>query len=302
MKKVVQVQVSTGTHGHMNKTKKQIAEDLKLIDVVVEILDARIPKSSQNPELQELIKNKNKIIVLNKSDLSDEKTNQKWLQYFKKQNITALLSESNSGKGINDVISQIRKIAQEENEKTLQKGRAGKKVKVMIVGIPNVGKSSLINRITKKNSAKVGNKPGITKQKQWITIEKNISLLDTPGILWPKLNQEEVALNLAFTGTIKDEILSKLDIAYYLLKYLLENYNRNLINRYSLDQKEIEDILNNTNNMENENIMEIMDLIGKKRGAIVSGGKIDREKVANIILEDFRSGKLGKISLEEPEL
>ena len=168
----------------------------------------------------------------------------------------------------------------------------------MILGIPNVGKSSFINRVTKKNSAQVGNKPGVTRQKQWVQINSNIQLLDTPGILWPKFENENVALNLAYTGTIKDDVLEKVEVAYNLVKFLLENYRQNILERYKLDANVVQDILNNTEQMENENILEIMHLIGKKRGAIVSGGRVDEEKVASIILDDFRSGKIGKISLE----
>ena len=189
--------------GHMAKTKKQIIEDLKLIDIVVEILDARIPISSKNPDLDKWTEGKRKIIVLNKSDLAEERINKQWLKYYKEQNIPVVLTDSNSGNGINEVISQIQKISQKQNEVLIQKGRTGKTARVMIVGIPNVGKSSFINRITKKTSAIVGNKPGVTRQEQWINLKNDISLLDTPGILWPKLEQETVALNLAFVRNNK---------------------------------------------------------------------------------------------------
>lgn len=286
--------------GHMTKTKKQIIEDLKLIDVVVEILDARIPKSSHNPDLQEWTKNKKKIIVLNKSDLAEEIQNKQWIEYYKKQGIPAVLTDSNSGKGINETIREIEKIMQDDKKLQEQKGRIGKSIRVMIVGIPNVGKSSFINRITKKSVATVGNKPGVTRQKQWVRVNKNIDLLDTPGILWPKLDQEETALNLAYTGTIKDDNIEKIEVAYFLLKYLLENKRQNLIQRYNLNEEEIEQILKNTENLENENIMQVLHMIGKKRGTIISGGCIDEEKVANLLIEDFRTGKLGKITLETP--
>ena len=285
--------------GHMAKTKKQIEEDLKLIDVVVELLDARIPKASVNPVIEELIKNKKKVIALNKSDLSEEKENKKWITYFEKNNISAVLTDSNSGKGMNEIIKKIENVFIDDKNTYAQKGRIGKSIRVMIVGIPNVGKSSFINRITKKTSAIVGNRPGVTKQKQWVKVNNNIDLLDTPGVLWPKLEQETVALNLAYTGTIKDDIINKLDIAYFLLKYLLENYKENIVERYKIEPNEVEEILNNSDNMENENIMEIMYIIGRKRGCIVSGGNVDEEKVAGIILDDFRSGKLGRITLEK---
>ena len=284
--------------GHMAKTKRQIIEDLKIIDVVVEILDARIPKSSSNPDMEEYIKEKKRVVALNKSDLAEEVQNKKWLQYYKQKGIPAVLTDSNSGKGMNEIINEIEKIAKENQEDFAKKGRVGKAIRVMIIGIPNVGKSSFINRITKKNSANVGNKPGVTKQKQWIRVKENIELLDTPGVLWPKLEPEEVAINLAFTGSIKDDVLEKVEVAYLLLKYLLENKIDRICERYKIEQKEIEEILEDDSRMENENILEIMYRIGRKRGAIVSGGKVDEEKVSNIIIDDFRSGRLGKITVE----
>ena len=284
--------------GHMAKTRKQIAEDLKLVDIVVEILDARIPISSQNPDIKQITQNKKKIIVLNKYDLADEKENQKWVEYFNKKDQKAILVDALSGKGINETIRLIQKEMEEDLKKIADKGRIGRKIRVMIVGIPNVGKSSFINRIAKKTSAEVGNKPGVTKQKQWIRINDKIELLDTPGVLWPKFESEEVGMHLAITGTIKDDILELTEIAYSLTKFLLENYRENLIQRYSLDEKQIEEILNQ-DQPENENIYEIMQLIGKKRGAVASGGRIDDDKTSKIILDDFRSGKLGKITIEK---
>ena len=284
--------------GHMAKTRKQITEDLKLVDVVIEILDARIPVASQNPEIKQITQNKKKVIVLNKSDLSDENENKKWIEYFIKQGNKAVLLDANSGKGVNEVIRQTHAIMEDELKKSAEKGRIGRKIRVMIVGIPNVGKSSFINRISKKTSAEVGNRPGVTKQKQWIRVNNEIELMDTPGVLWPKFESQEVALNLAFTGTIKDDILEITEIAYCLTKFLLENYRDNLIERYSLNAENVNNILAQEQD-ENQNIYEIMQLIGKKRGAIISGGNIDDEKTSKIILEDFRSGKLGKITLEK---
>ena len=285
--------------GHMAKTKKQIIEDLKVIDIVIELLDARIPISSQNPNIAEITKGKKKIIVLNKSDLADEKENQKWIEHFKKQGIRAVLTDSNTGKGINEFVKSIEEEMQQEKEKQAEKGRIGSKIKAMILGIPNVGKSSLINRIAKKTSAGVGNKPGVTKQKQWIRVNEKIELLDTPGVLWPKFESEEVALHLAFTGTIKEEILDRVEIAYQLTKFLLQNEREMLCNRYKLDIKKVEEILNRTETPENENIYEIMLEIGKKRGCIISGGNIDDEKTARIILDEFKNGVLGKITIEK---
>ena len=200
----------------MAKTKRQIIEDLKLIDVVVEILDARIPISSKNPDIEEYIKAKDKLIILNKYDLADEKQNHKWISEFKKEGIEAVLVNSNNGEGINNAIKKIEEIYNKKQEKYDNKGRIGKSIRVMIIGIPNVGKSSFINRISKRNSATVGNRPGVTRQKQWIRINKDIELLDTPGVLWPKFESEEVALNLAYTGTIKDDILQTIEVGFSL--------------------------------------------------------------------------------------
>ncbi len=285
--------------GHMAKTRKQIQEDLKLIDVVVELLDSRIPVSSRNPDINTIIDGKKKIVVLNKSDLADEKETTKWIEYFKTQKIPAVITDANSGKGIKDVIKKAEEIMEEELNKREEKGRIGRKIRIMILGIPNVGKSSFINRLANKNSLEVGNKPGVTRKKQWIKISNSIELLDTPGVLWPKFENEEVALNLAYTGTIKDDVLEKTEVAYHFLKYMIENDIDKLVKRYNLNKEEILDSLESGYRPENEIIYEVMLKIGKMRGAVVSGGNIDDLKTANIILEDFRSGKLGRITLEK---
>ena len=284
--------------GHMAKTKRQIIEDLKLIDVIVEILDARIPMSSQNPDVKTYSKNKSRVVVLNKSDLADEIETKKWVRHFEKQGILAVITDSNSGKGINDVIKAVQNVYKKDEEKFASKGRIGKSIRIMILGIPNVGKSSFINRITKKNIAQVGNRPGVTKQKQWIRLQEGIELMDTPGVLWPKFESEEVGLNLAFTGTIKDDILEKTEIAFQLLKYLINNYEKNVIERFKLDENIIKETLK-SDEEENDKILKIMDIIAKKRGAILSGGRIDYEKISGIILDEFRSGKIGKITIEK---
>lgn len=284
--------------GHMAKTRKQIIEDLKLIDVVVELIDSRIPISSRNPDINEITKDKKRVIALNKSDLSDMQETNKWTAYFRRNGIPAVITDSNSGKGVLDVIKQIEELMQEELKKLADKGRVGRTIRIMVLGIPNVGKSSFINRIAKKNSLIVGNKPGVTRAKQWIRVSDKIELLDTPGVLWPKFESEQVALNLAFTGTIKDDVIEKTEVAFQLLKYLLNNYQENVLERYDFKRETIESILSQYQ-AENENMYEVMQLIGKKRGAIVSGGNIDDEKTANIIIDDYRTGKLGKITLEK---
>lgn len=280
--------------GHMAKTRKQIEEDLKLIDVVIELLDSRIPVASRNPDIKNLTRNKKRIILLNKCDLSDEKINQKWVEKLSKE-APVILTDSNSGKGIDKVSRKIDELMKEEIAKQAARGRINKTIRVMILGIPNVGKSSFINRIAKKNKLEVGNKPGVTKSKQWIRIGKNQELLDTPGVLWPKFENNEIALNLAFTGTIKDDILEKVEISYELLKVLYTKYKSNVIERYKITEEEIAEIEQHSNY-----IYELMQVIGRKRGALVAGGNTDDEKIARIILDDFRNCKLGKISLEEP--
>lgn len=286
--------------GHMAKTKRQIIEDLKLIDVVIEILDARIPISSRNPDIGEYTKNKKKLIILNKYDLADENQNRKWIEYFKANGIEAVLVNSNTGEGINKAIEKIEEVYNSGKKQYDEKGRIGKSIRVMVLGIPNVGKSSFINRISKKTVATVGNKPGVTRQKQWIRINQNIELLDTPGILWPKFESEEVALNLSYTGSIKDEVIEIIEVSFNLIRFLLNKHMDKLLNRYKLNTNEIDEILD-LDIEENEKIYEIMKLIGKKRGALISGGEVDIEKVSRIILDDFRSGKLGRITLEEIE-
>ena len=285
--------------GHMAKTIRQIEADLKLVDIVIEILDARIPMSSQNPYVREIIKNKKKIIILNKCDLAEEQENNKWVKYFANNNSTAILCNSNNGEGVRGLTTAMDKIMKDEKEKALEKGRNGKIIRGMIIGIPNVGKSSFINRISNKTSTQVGNKPGVTKQKQWIRLSNNIELLDTPGVLWPKFENEQIALNLAYTGTIKSEILEETEVAYQLTKFLVENYQTNIIEKYKLNSEEIKEILNNEELMQNERIVEVMNLIGKNRGAIIRGGQIDLEKTSRIILDDFKNGKLGRITIEK---
>lgn len=282
--------------GHMLKTKKQIIEDIKLIDVVVELLDARIPVSSQNPDIKNIVSNKKRIILLNKSDLAEANESKKWIEYFKKQGIIAIETDSNLGKGTKECLQAVNDLMSEELEKAKAKGITKKNIRIMILGIPNVGKSSLINRLLNKKTVQVGNRPGVTKQKQWTRIGTNIELLDTPGVLWPKFEDEKVALNLVYVGSIKDEVVQKTEVAYALLKYLNKNYNKNLMERYKLTKQEIDSIVPDELNDET---VSLMNLIARKRGAIISGGEIDYEKIAGIVLTDFRSGKLGRITLEK---
>lgn len=287
--------------GHMAKTRRQIKEDLKLIDIVIELLDARIPIASRNPDIEEITKGKKKIVILNKCDLSEEKENQRWLSYFAKKGIPAVLTDSQSGTGIGQVVSKIEEVMKDKKEEMDSKGRTGRKIRAMILGIPNVGKSSFINRISKRTLAGVGNKPGVTKQKQWIRINEKVELLDTPGVLWPKFENNEVALHLAFTGSIKEDVLDRIEVAYELTKYLLEEYPEKICQRYQLKKEYIKEVMGQDFQPENQNIYEIMQEIGRKRGCIISGGNIDDEKTAKILLDEFKNGVLGKITIEKAD-
>lgn len=278
----------------MAKTRREISENLKIIDVVIELLDSRIPLSSRNPDIKDITKNKRKIILLNKSDLADETITKKWQDKLSKE-APCLLTDSNSGKGIEKVNKKINELMEEEKNRQIARGRINKTIRIMILGIPNVGKSSFINRISKRKSLEVANRPGVTRKNQWIRIGNNQELLDTPGVLWPKFESKEVSLNLAFTGTIKDDILELTEIAYEFLNKIMEEYPKNILERYKISDEELNEIKESQNR-----IYTLMQLIAKKRGAIVSGGRTDDEKVSRIILDDFRSGKLGKISLEKP--
>jgi len=278
--------------GHMAKTKRQIMEDLKLIDIIVEVLDARIPVSSKNPDVDEYAENKKRIVALNKSDLADDKKTGEWVEYYKSIGIKAIPVESKSGKGFNNIISAIKNEYQNISNKFSDKGRIGKTIKVMVCGIPNVGKSTFINRLSKKSTAKVENRPGVTRQKQWIKIDDNIDLMDTPGMLWPKLNDEITFRNLAFVNSIGDVAVDKNEISYFLLKLLVENYPDRVEERYNIEitQKE---------SYAYSDILDIQNMIAQKRGALLSGGRINEQKLADIILLDFQSGKLGKITIED---
>lgn len=273
--------------GHMAKTKKQIIEDLKLIDIVIEILDARAPLASQNPDLENCIKDKKKIIVLNKADLADNNITKNWVEFYENKGIKAIAVESNNSKGIKDVIDSIKLEYETIKEKYSKKGRIGKAIRVMVVGIPNVGKSTFINSIAKRNTAKVGNKPGVTKQKQWIKITNEIELMDTPGMLWPKLDDKDLAMHLAFVGTIGDNAIDKEEMAYYLLEYLIKNYSERIEERFNIE-------------LEEKETMEVLESIARKRGAIISGGNINMQKISDIILNEFQNGKLGRITIELP--
>ncbi|OBR94747.1 MULTISPECIES: ribosome biogenesis GTPase YlqF [Clostridium] len=273
--------------GHMAKTKREMKQNLKLVDAVIEMRDARIIRSSKNPEVDDICGSKPRIILLNKNDLSEDSVTKKWIKYLSNKNIKALAVNSNTGQGIKGIKPLLNELLKEKHDRMKNKGISGITDRVMVVGIPNVGKSSFINKMAKNSIAKTGDKPGVTRSKQWIKTKIGIELMDTPGILWPKLESQETQLHLAFTGAIKDEIMDIEELALSLLKDLCERYPKRLMDRYKLSELSEDPLVN-------------MDNIARKRGAIVSGGKIDYNRVSVIILDEFRGGKLGPISLEDP--
>ncbi|WP_425272959.1 ribosome biogenesis GTPase YlqF [Parageobacillus thermantarcticus] len=274
--------------GHMAKAKREVQEKLKLIDIVFELLDARIPMSSRNPMINEILGNKPRIVLLNKADMADEAITQQWITYFQQQQLRALAIDAQTGTGIKQIVAASKEMLKDKFAKMAAKGiKNPRPMRALIVGIPNVGKSTLINRLAGRNIAKTGDKPGVTKAQQWIKVGKEMELLDTPGILWPKFEDEEVGLKLATTGAIKDTILNLQDVAVYALNFLKQHYPERLKERYSLDGIP-------------EEIAELFAAIGKRRGCLVSGGAIDYDKVAEIVLHDIRTEKLGRISFETP--
>jgi ribosome biogenesis GTPase A len=274
--------------GHMAKAKREVQEKLKLIDIVFELLDARIPMSSRNPMINEILGNKPRIVLLNKADMADEAITQQWIAYFQQQQLRALAIDAQTGTGIKQIVAASKEMLKDKFAKMAAKGiKNPRPMRALIVGIPNVGKSTLINRLAGRNIAKTGDKPGVTKAQQWIKVGKEMELLDTPGILWPKFEDEEVGLKLATTGAIKDTILNLQDVAVYALNFLKQHYPERLKERYSLDDIPGE-------------IVALFDAIGKRRGCLVSGGAVDYDKVSEIVLHDIRTEKLGRLSFETP--
>ncbi len=276
--------------GHMAKTRRLIAENLKLVDVIIELLDARIPFSSRNPEINTLINNKPRLVAFNKSDLADDGISRQWVQWYAEQGINCILINSINGKGLNEVKTRARDLMSEKIQRDRAKGKLFTPVRVMVVGIPNVGKSSFINKIVGKATAVTGDRPGVTRGKQWIRINSEMELLDTPGILWPKFEDQEVGLNLAFTGAIKDDIMDTSEVAMELLYRLSRLYPGELRARFKLEPEAIE----------NAEPLELLETVGRKRGCIISKGQIDYSRISAIVLDEFRGGKIGKITLEKP--
>lgn len=268
--------------GHMKKTREMIQSNLKLVDIIIEILDARIPNSSKNPIINEITANKKRIILLNKADLADKRETSEWIRLFEKEGFKAIEIDALNGRGIDKLYKILNEFQAERDEEK----RNSRPLRIMILGVPNVGKSSLINRLSGRKSTKTGNKPGITKGKQWITLENGMQLLDTPGILWPKFEEPEVGLNLAFAGSIKDEILEIQDIGLELIGFLADNYPEEFMNRYKLSGLSDDKLAN-------------MEALALKRGFILPGKRIDYERTARTVIDEFRAGKIGKITLEK---
>lgn len=271
----------------MAKARRQVTEKLKLIDIVFELVDARIPLSSRNPMIDEIIKNKPRLLLLNKADKADPKLTKEWIAYFAGNGIRALAIDSQAGVGMKEIVTEAKLILKDKFDKMSAKGIRPRAIRALIVGIPNVGKSTLINRLAKKKIAQTGDRPGVTKAQQWIKVGKELELLDTPGILWPKFEDQTVGLKLATTGAIKDTILNLQDIAVYTLTFLIENYPSSLKERYQIGEVPSE-------------IVPLFDEIGKKRGCMMPGGLTDYDKVAELVIRDIRTENLGKITFERP--
>ena len=273
--------------GHMTKAKRQMQEDIKLIDLIIELVDARVPLSSRNPDIDELGKNKARMILLNKADLADERQNRAWMEYFKEKGIYAVSIDSRNKGSMKAVSAAITEACKEKTERDRRRGIKNRPVRAMVVGIPNVGKSTFINALAGKACTKTGNKPGVTKGKQWIRLNKNVELLDTPGILWPKFEDQTVGLRLAFIGSIKDEILQTEELASELVKFLNQSYPGVLEEKYTIESS--------------EDNYEVLRRIAESRHCLVRGSELDVEKAAAILLDDFRNGRLGRLTLELPE-
>ena len=272
--------------GHMTKAKRQMQEDLKLIDLIIELVDARIPLSSRNPDIDELGKNKARLILLNKSDLADERYNEQWSAYFQKKGFYVVKVNAKSGAGLKSIQGVSQEASKAKIERDRRRGIKNRPIRAMVVGIPNVGKSTFINSYAGKACAKTGNKPGVTKGKQWIRLNKTLELLDTPGILWPKFEDQEVGKRLAFIGSIKDEILNLEELSLELLDYIRTNYPGLLNTRYGIEEEGTP--------------VSLLEAVADKRKCLIRGQEIDYAKAAGIVMEEFRNGKIGRITLEFP--
>lgn len=275
--------------GHMTKTRRQIQADMKLVDLVVEIIDARIPISSRNPDIDEIVGDKPRLIILNRADQADPAMNKVWGDWFRSRGSWVLETNARDGKGVNQFSDAIKSALKDKIEQWKAKGLVGRPVRAMVVGVPNVGKSTFINQVAKKKSAKAGNKPGVTRGKQWVNVDPGLDLLDTPGILWPKFEDETTGMHLAFTGAVKDEIMDLETLACHLMEILGQRYPQALTARYKVEPEP------------GLAGWELLELCGRKRGFLISGGEVDTERMARVLLEEYRNGKLGNFTLEAPE-
>ena len=275
--------------GHMTKAQRMIEEHMKQVDAVCEILDARIPMASRNPDIDRLAGDKPRIVVLNRTDLADPKATARWRAAFQRQGMTVLETDSRSGKGVNGFSGAVRTALRDKIEAYAAKGQVGRAMRVMVLGIPNVGKSTFINKVARRKAAAAGDRPGVTRGKQWITVDQGLLLLDTPGILWPKFEDPEVGMRLAYTGAVKEDVIDTETLACHFIALLAKYYPQTLSERYKLEAPEGADGY------------DLLQLAGKKRGYLVSGGEVNTERMAKALMDDYRSGKLGKLTLESPE-
>lgn len=285
--------------GHMAKTRRIMASNMKLVDAVVEITDARIPYSSRNPEIKRIVGRKPRLVLLNKADSADPAMTDRWIEYYRKNGVKAIATDCRSGRNVNKFYTELKDILKDDLEKWEAKGMTGRPIRIMIVGIPNVGKSSFINRLAGSRLAKVEDRPGVTKGKQWVSLDDGFELLDMPGVLWPKFEDKLVGERLAFTGAVKDQIMDTEFLACRLLEFLKDNYNDLLQARYAITTDDIPPC-------DDETVgcvvgYEILERIGRKRGFLVSGGDINTERAANTVLDEYRSGKIGRMTLEQPD-
>lgn len=285
---MAQVQNIQWFPGHMTKTKRKIQASLKLVDIVAEIIDARIPVSSHNPDLDKLIQGKPRIVLMNKCDMADRAQTDRWVEYYRKKNIVAIPVDCKTGKGLNRFIPTVRDVLSDKIEKWEAKGMRNRSIHIMVVGIPNVGKSSFINKMAKKDSARVEDRPGVTRGNQWFSIGQGMELLDTPGVLWPKFDDPEVGEKLAFTGAVKDQVMDTELLAFRLLEVMCRFPTQQFIERFKLQNIDLESV----------EAYDLLELIARKRGMLMSGGRVDTERASVMILDEYRSAKLGKITLE----
>ena len=289
--------------GHMTKTRRQMEADLKLIDLVAELIDARIPISSRNPDIDNIVGNKPRLVILNRADQADPAGNKAWSAYFREKGIAVLETDAKSGRGVNQFSAAIKTALAAEIARWQAQGQIGRPVRAMVVGVPNVGKSTFINKVAKRKSAKAGDRPGVTRGKQWVNVDSGLDLLDTPGILWPKFEDETTGLHLAFTGAVKDDILDAEALACHLMTLLARRYPNALKERYKVDTPDWDEVCANAEYGNPEVIYgyEVLERAARKRGFLISGGEVDTERMAHILLDEFRGGKLGTFTLEWPE-